>query len=100
LQAVLDFHGAFEAWKKMMVSLYTFPRRLFWRRWLPKLSKLSQYFFFDLPWELSDRTSYMANKLVFNSLSKIVTLYLKWKIIYRSQPRQSSTDLSLTGSCM
>jgi histone-lysine N-methyltransferase SETMAR len=29
LQAVLDFHGAFEAWKKMMVSLYTFPRRLF-----------------------------------------------------------------------
>jgi hypothetical protein len=35
LQAVLesvkenDFHGAFETWKKMMGSLYTFPRRLF-----------------------------------------------------------------------
>jgi hypothetical protein len=34
-QAVLDsikesdFHGAFEAWKKMMGSLYTFLRRLF-----------------------------------------------------------------------
>jgi hypothetical protein len=34
-QAVLDsikendFHGAFEGWKKMMGSLYTFPRRLF-----------------------------------------------------------------------
>jgi histone-lysine N-methyltransferase SETMAR len=34
-QAVLDsikendFHGAFEAWKKMMGLLYTFPRRLF-----------------------------------------------------------------------
>jgi hypothetical protein len=24
-----DFHGAFEAWEKMMGSLYTFPRRLF-----------------------------------------------------------------------
>jgi hypothetical protein len=24
-----DFHGAFEVWKKMMGSLYTFPRRLF-----------------------------------------------------------------------
>jgi hypothetical protein len=35
LQAVLDsikendFHGYFEAWKKMMGSLYMFPRRLF-----------------------------------------------------------------------
>jgi hypothetical protein len=35
LQAVLDgtkendFHGAFEAWKKKMGSLYTFQRRLF-----------------------------------------------------------------------
>jgi hypothetical protein len=35
LQAVLDsikendFHGAFEAWKKTMVSLYTFPTGLF-----------------------------------------------------------------------
>jgi hypothetical protein len=34
-QAVLDsskendFHGAFEVWKKMMGSLYIFPRRLF-----------------------------------------------------------------------
>jgi hypothetical protein len=24
-----DFHGAFEAWKKMVGSLYTFPRSLF-----------------------------------------------------------------------
>jgi hypothetical protein len=46
LQAVLDsikendFQGAFEAWgeKKKKGSLYTFPRKLFWRRWQPKLS--------------------------------------------------------------
>jgi hypothetical protein len=34
--------------------LYTFPRRLFWRRWQPKSSKLSQYFFFDLVRKLSN----------------------------------------------
>jgi histone-lysine N-methyltransferase SETMAR len=56
LQAVLDsikendFHSAFEAY----AFLYTFPRRLFWRRWLPTLSKLSQHFFFDLVRERSD----------------------------------------------
>jgi hypothetical protein len=38
---------------KTMGSLYTFPRRLFWRRWQPKWSKLSQHFFFDLVRELS-----------------------------------------------
>jgi hypothetical protein len=38
--------------KRMMGSLYTFPMRLFWRRWQPKLSKLSQHFFFDLVREL------------------------------------------------
>jgi hypothetical protein len=32
--------------KKKMGSLYAFPRRLFWRRWQPKLSMLSQHFFF------------------------------------------------------
>jgi hypothetical protein len=37
-----------------MGSLYRFPRRLFWRRWQPKLSKLSQHFFLDLVLELSD----------------------------------------------
>jgi hypothetical protein len=37
-----------------MGSLYTFPMRLFWRRWQPKLSTLSQYFFFDLVRELSE----------------------------------------------
>jgi hypothetical protein len=31
-----------------------FPRRLFWRRWQPKLRKLSQHFFFDLVQDLSD----------------------------------------------
>jgi histone-lysine N-methyltransferase SETMAR len=37
-QVVLDcikkngFHSAFEAWKKMMGSLYTFSMRPFWRR--------------------------------------------------------------------
>jgi hypothetical protein len=36
--------------KKTMGSLYTFPRR-----WQPKLSKLSQHFFFDPVWELSDK---------------------------------------------
>jgi hypothetical protein len=50
----IDFHGAFEVWKKTMGSLYTFPMRLFGKRWQPKLSKLSQYFFFDLVQELSD----------------------------------------------
>jgi hypothetical protein len=40
--------------EKMIGSLYTFPRRLFWRRWQPTLSKLSQHFFFDLVRELSD----------------------------------------------
>jgi hypothetical protein len=49
-----DFHGTLEALEKMMGSLYTFPRRLFWKRWQTKLSKLSQLFFFDLVWELSD----------------------------------------------
>jgi hypothetical protein len=43
--------------EKMMGLLYTFPRRLFWMRWQPKLSKLGQYFFFDLVWELTDSTS-------------------------------------------
>jgi hypothetical protein len=44
LQAVLnsikenDFHSAFEAWKKTMELLCTYPGRLFWRRWQPKLS--------------------------------------------------------------
>jgi hypothetical protein len=37
---------------KTMGSLYMFPRGLFWRRWQPKLSKLSQNFFFDLVREL------------------------------------------------
>jgi hypothetical protein len=40
---------------KAMGSLYTFPMRLFWRRWQPKLSKLSRHFFFDLVRELSDK---------------------------------------------
>jgi hypothetical protein len=44
--------------KKTIGSLYAFPRRLFWRRRQPKLSKLSQHFFFDLVRELSGRTSY------------------------------------------
>jgi hypothetical protein len=38
--------------EKTMRSLYTFPRRLFWRRWQQKLSKLWQHFFFDLVREL------------------------------------------------
>jgi hypothetical protein len=65
LQAVLDsikendFQGTFEAWKKTVGLLYKFPRRLFRRRWQPKVSKLSQHFFFDLVWELSDSTSYI-----------------------------------------
>jgi hypothetical protein len=36
--------------EKMMGSLYMFPRRLFWRRWQPKLSYASV--FFDLVREL------------------------------------------------
>jgi hypothetical protein len=30
---------------KMMGSLYTYPRRLLWKRWQTKLMKLSQHFF-------------------------------------------------------
>jgi hypothetical protein len=57
-----DFHSAFEACK-MMGLLYMFPRRLFWRRWQSKLRKLSQHFFFDLPRELSDSTSYSSRQI-------------------------------------
>jgi hypothetical protein len=45
--------------EKMMGSLYTFPRRLFWRRWQSKLCKLSQHFFFDSVRELSDSSGIM-----------------------------------------
>jgi hypothetical protein len=41
-----------------MTSLYTFSRRLFWRRRQPKLNKLRQHFFFDLLRELPNCTSY------------------------------------------
>jgi hypothetical protein len=44
----------FWSMEKMIGLLYTFRRRLFWRRWHPKLCKLSQHFFFDLVWEFSD----------------------------------------------
>jgi hypothetical protein len=55
-----DFHGAFETWEKIIVLLHTFSRRLLWRRWQPKLNKLSQHFFFDLVRELSDSSSYIS----------------------------------------
>jgi hypothetical protein len=48
-----------------MELLYTFPRRLFWRRWQPKLSKLSQHFFSDLVRELSDKPRISTPRLVF-----------------------------------
>jgi hypothetical protein len=51
-----DFHG-FWSVEKTMESLYTFPRRLLWRRWQPKLMKLWQHFFFDPARELSNITS-------------------------------------------
>jgi hypothetical protein len=47
----------FKRGKKTMGSLYTFPRRLFWRRWEPKLSTLSLHVFFYLVRELPDSTS-------------------------------------------
>jgi hypothetical protein len=46
---------------KTMGSVHKFPRKLFWRRWQPKLSKLSKHFFFDLVWELSDSSLYSNN---------------------------------------
>jgi hypothetical protein len=58
-QAVLDsikendFRVLLKRGKKMG-SLYTFPRSLFQRRWPPKLSKLSQHFFFDLVDHISE----------------------------------------------
>jgi hypothetical protein len=72
------------SWRvKKKGSLYTFPRRLFWRRWQPKLNKLSQYFFFDQVNELSD-TPHMyviINEASSNaSLSYCVVLYTKrWR---------------------
>jgi hypothetical protein len=56
-----------------MGSLYTFPRRLFWRRWQPKLSKSSQHFFFDLVWELTDSTSYDGS-ILFTSLVHVFAI--------------------------
>jgi hypothetical protein len=48
-----DFHGAFEAWKKPMGFLYTFPRGAILKEMAVKIM-LSQYFFFGLVRELSD----------------------------------------------
>jgi hypothetical protein len=48
----------FWSMERMLGSLHTFPRRLFWRRWQPKFSKLSQHFYFDLVREISDSTSH------------------------------------------
>jgi hypothetical protein len=49
-----DFHGAFEALKNHGIAVYV-PKGVFWRRWQPKLRKLSQYFFLDLVREFSDK---------------------------------------------
>jgi hypothetical protein len=43
--------------RESQVVLDSIKENLFWKRWQPKLSKLSQHFFFDLVWELSDNTS-------------------------------------------
>jgi hypothetical protein len=48
--------------EETMGSLYTFPRRLFWSRLQPKLSTLSQHFFFDLVRELTDTPRTHATK--------------------------------------
>jgi hypothetical protein len=87
LQAVLniimenDFHSAFEAWKKKMGSLYTFPRRLFWMRWQPKLSTLSHHFFFDLLQELSNITLYVNNRRQHFLIKKTLTHgHISWNI--------------------
>jgi hypothetical protein len=37
--------------QQYMTALHTFPSRLFWRKWQPELSKLSQHFFYDLVWK-------------------------------------------------
>jgi hypothetical protein len=41
------------------ITIYV-PKETVWRRWQPKLSKLSQHFSFDLVLELFDRPSYMS----------------------------------------
>jgi hypothetical protein len=48
----------------MIESLYTFAGRQFWRRQKPKLSKLSQHFFFDLVRELSDSIKTINGKFL------------------------------------
>jgi hypothetical protein len=56
-----------------MGSPCTFPRRLFWRRWQPKLSKLSQNFFCDLARELSDtpRRTQHERRFVETSVNRV-----------------------------
>jgi hypothetical protein len=63
--------------EKLMGSLYTFLRRLFWRRWQPKLSKLSRHFFFDLVRELSDMLDDERIQVYYLQIS------LKWKCFHR-----------------
>jgi hypothetical protein len=59
----------------MMGLLYTFPRRLFWRRWQPKSSKSSQHFFPDLVWELSN-----SMFLYFSNYFHVYIMYLTEKV--------------------
>jgi hypothetical protein len=53
-----------------------FPRRLFCRRWQPKLSKLSQYFFFNLVRELPDSTSYNPFEKAEADLARLFQLHV------------------------
>jgi hypothetical protein len=52
-----DFHSAFEAWEKRWDRCIRSQGETILKEMADKI-KLSQHFFFDLVWELSDNTSY------------------------------------------
>jgi hypothetical protein len=66
--------------EKTMGSLHTFPRRLFWRIWQPKLNMLSQHFFFILVRELSNtpHNSIFSPKFVFRISFNRTTCCVKY----------------------
>jgi hypothetical protein len=79
-----DSHGAFEARKKKKGSLYTFARSPFWKRWQPKLSKLSQHFFFYLVRAFPHSTSYFLNLRWNKSCLMHFTSYCNTKLYMHS----------------
>jgi hypothetical protein len=66
--------------EKAMELLYTFPRRLFWRRWQPILSKFRQNVFFDLVREISDSNSYTTTIMICCQMKKTRGVVFLWNL--------------------